>query len=94
MCGEMKILLDMLQGFVVSYVHQNSGGLGMSEKFQNWKEKEMVYNRLNVIRKHKELMEILNQDALDLEDIRHVLKVLVLEVIPVSELELKVYDEC
>lgn len=66
----------------------------MSEKFQNWKEKGMVYNRLNVIRKHKELMEILNQDALDLEDIRHVLKVLVLEVIPVSELELKVYDEC
>jgi septum formation inhibitor-activating ATPase MinD len=75
-------------------IKTNSGGLGMSEKFQNWKEKGMVYNRLNVIRKHKELMEILNQDALDLEDIRHVLKVLVLEVIPVSELELKVYDEC
>ena len=66
----------------------------MSEKYQNWKEQGMVLNRLKLVRKHKELMEILNQDVLDLEDIRNVLKVLVLEVIPVSELELEIYDVC
>ena len=66
----------------------------MSEKYQNWKEQGMVLNRLKLVRKHKELMEILNQDILDLEDIRHALKVLVVEVIPVSELELEIYDIC
>lgn len=71
----------------------------MSEIEQNrkvvdaWKEAGGELNRLKPVKFHKELMDILDQEFIDFEDVRYILKHLVKATIPVSDFELKLLEQ-
>jgi hypothetical protein len=61
--------------------------------FEKWKDSGMVFNRYRQVVTHRKLMKMVEDDNLDMDGVRTVLKELIRAAMPVSNLELVVIKD-